>query len=125
METSGPWTGLLVGYLFSITVEAPILLLGLSARHTWRRRLFAGLWLTACTYPIVVLVLPFFFRSRAIYVIVAESFAPAAECALFWLAFGTGGSGRTWWPWRDFAVILLANLLSFGLGEVFLSALSA
>jgi hypothetical protein len=125
MGTSGLWAGFLIGYLFSITVETPILFIGLSARHSWRRRLFVGVWLTACTYPVVVLVLPFSFRSKPIYVIVAESFAPVAECALFWLAFGEGEWDRSPWPWRDFAVILLANLTSFGLGEVFLPAISA
>jgi hypothetical protein len=125
MSTSGLWAGLLIGYLFSITVETPILLIGLSARHSRRRRLFAGVWLTACTYPVVVLVLPFFFRSKSIYVVVAESFAPVTECVLFWLAFGKDESGGTPWPCRDFAVILLANLASFGLGEVFLPAISA
>jgi hypothetical protein len=117
MSTSGLWAGFLVGYLFSIAVETPVLLIGLSARHSLRRRLFAGVWLTACTYPVVVLVLPFFFRSRFDYVLAAESFAPSAECCLFWLAFGAGGSGKAPWPWRDFAVICLANLASFGLGE--------
>jgi hypothetical protein len=120
MSTSGLWAGFLIGYLFSIAIESPVLLIGLSARHSLRRRLFAGVWLTACTYPVVVLVLPFFFRSRFDYALVAESFAPGAECFLFWLAFGPGGSGKTPWPWRDCAVICLANLTSFGLGEILL-----
>lgn len=37
------------GYLLTITLETPILLLGLSACHGARRRLLSGLWLTACT----------------------------------------------------------------------------
>jgi hypothetical protein len=84
-----------------------------------RRRLFAGLWLTACTYPVVVLVLPPLFAdsTRAAYLVAAETFAPAAECALFWLAFGGerpahGSSLR-----RDFAAVTAANLLSFLAGE--------
>jgi len=39
-----------LGYLFSILIETPILLIGLSPRHPLRRRVFAGVWLTACTY---------------------------------------------------------------------------
>jgi hypothetical protein len=108
-----------VGYLFTVALEAPVLALLLSPRHALRRRLFAGLWLTACTYPVVVLVLPPLFAdsSRAAYLLVAETFAPAAECVLFRLAFGggktAGGATR-----RDFAAITAANLLSFIAGEV-------
>jgi hypothetical protein len=39
-------------------------------------------------------------------------FAPVAECALFWLAFGKEAR------WRDFVAIVVANLASFLLGEV-------
>ena len=114
------WRFFPIGYLFTVLIETPILLLGLSARHSLGRRLFAGLWLTACTYPIVVLVMPLLFadQSRTAYLSVAEVFAPVAECALFALAFGfKDEQGRTT-VWRDFAVIVLANLASFGLGEV-------
>src|ERR1043166_3328170 len=90
MSPSDLWHFLLIGYLLTILVETPILLVGLSERHPISRRLFAGVWLTACTYPIVVLVLPLLFAgaSRTIYLIVAETFAPVAECVLFWLAYG-------------------------------------
>jgi hypothetical protein len=111
------WRFFPLGYLFTVAVETPVLALLLSPRHTLRRRLFAGLWLTACTYPVVVLVLPALFEgsSRALYLAVAETFAPAAECALFYLAFGTEESRTTL---RDCAVITAANLLSFLAGEV-------
>jgi hypothetical protein len=121
MELPGNWAFLPVGYLFSILIETPVLLVGLSARHPYRRRLFAGLWLTACTYPVVVLVLPEFFDTRdqrALYLWVAETFAPAAECALFWMAWGSPDQWGRRSMWRDFAAITLANLASFGLGEV-------
>jgi hypothetical protein len=121
MDLPSNWAFLPVGYLFSILVETPVLLVGLSARHPYRRRLFAGLWLTACTYPIVVLVLPEIFDTRdqrALYLWVAETFAPAAECALFWLAWGSRDEWGRRSMWRDFAAITLANLASFGLGEV-------
>jgi hypothetical protein len=113
------WWDCLIGYLFSISVETPILLIGLSSRHSWQRRLFAGVWLTACSYPVVCLVLPFLFPSRGLYLLVAEVFAPVAECALFWLAFGAEGTGKPGLA-RDFAVIVAANLASFGLGELVL-----
>lgn len=111
-----------VGYLVTVLVETPVLLLGLSPRLTTRRqRLFAGLWLTACTYPIVVLVLPILFASssRAAYLAVAETFAPLAECVLFWLVFAKGREAAdTGALVRSFAAIVIANVLSFIAGEV-------
>src|SRR5208337_568136 len=85
-----PWLFLPFGYLFSIIIETPILLIGLSPRHPFARKLFAGIWLTACTYPIVVIVLPQVFdptNNRAVYLLVAETFAPVAESLLFCFAF--------------------------------------
>jgi hypothetical protein len=112
------WRFLFIGYLLTVAVETPVLVLLLSKHHALKRRLFSGLWLTACTYPVVVLVLPPLFAdsSRALYLIIAETFAPAAECALFYLAFGGKGSGGV--TRRDFAAIVVANLLSFLAGEV-------
>ena len=118
MSPEDLWRFLLFGYLLTVAVETPVLFLFLSKRHAPKRRLFAGLWLTACTYPVVVLVLPPLFAgsSRALYLAVAETFAPAAECALFHLAFGgKGGEGVTR---RDFVAIVAANVLSFLVGEV-------
>ncbi len=114
------WRFLPFGYLFSILIETPILLVGLSTRHSLKRRMFAGVWLTACTYPIVVLVMPIVLASAShtAYLIVAETFAPVAECALFWLAYGERehlGKASTW---RDFGAIVIANLASFIGGEI-------
>ena len=111
------------GYLLTVLIESPVLLVGLTRQLSWRQRLFAGFWLTACTYPIVVLVMPMLFASssRALYLLVAETFAPVAECVLFWLAFRQklAGSG---WMLRSFAAIIVANVLSFVVGEVFVAA---
>jgi hypothetical protein len=108
------WHFLPIGYLFTIAIETPILFFGLSNHHPKQRRIMAGLWLTACTYPIVVLVLPLLFvnSSRALYLAVAEIFAPVAECLLFGLAFGKQARRR------DFGVIVIANLASFLAGEI-------
>ena len=108
------WHFFPLGYLLTIAIETPILFFGLSAHHSKLRRVGAGVWLTACTYPIVVLVLPLvmFNQSRAVFLLVAETFAPLAECALFWLAFGKQAT------WRDFGVIVIANLASFAAGEI-------
>jgi hypothetical protein len=80
MAPSDLWRFLIPGYLLTILIETPVLLIGLSKRHSIKRRLIAGVWLTACTYPIVVLVLPPLFvnTSRAGYLVVAETFAPVA-----------------------------------------------
>jgi hypothetical protein len=120
MSPSELWRFLPLGYLLTILIETPILCVGLSSRHPLKRKLFAGVWLTACTYPIVTLVLPLVFAPdrRALYLIVAETFAPVAECALFWLAFGKEEEVGKASMRRDFIVIILANLASFGLGEV-------
>lgn len=119
MSPSELWHFLPIGYLLTIAIETPILFVGLSRHHPKPRRILCGLWLTACTYPIVVLVLPLLLvnYSRGFFLLIAETFAPVAECLLFWLAFGKETT------WRDFAVIVIANLASFVAGEVvFLAA---
>jgi hypothetical protein len=120
MRAAELWWFLPFGYLVTVAIETPVLLYGLSARHPTRRRLLSGLWLTACTYPIVVLVLPLIFgnSSRFAYLVTAETFAPVAECALFWATFGARDELGRASMWRDFAAITAANLLSFALGEL-------
>ncbi len=120
MSPSELWRFLLVGYPLTILIETPILLLGLSRRHSTKRRLAAGVWLTACTYPIVVLVLPLILAgfSRITYLAVAETFAPVAECALFWSAYGKSAEVGKRSMWQDFATIVIANLASFIGGEI-------
>lgn len=127
------WRFLLIGYFFSIAIETPVLVVGLSARHSMKVRIFSGFWLTACTYPIVILVMPEiippdpnttlaapfdFMTWRGLYLLVAETFAPVAECALFWLAFGNKEEWGKKSMWRDLITITLANLASFGGGEL-------
>lgn len=114
------WYFLPVGYLTTILIETPVLLAGLSPKLSFRRKLFCGVWLTACTYPIVVLVLPAVFldSSRALYLIVAETFAPLGECLFFWLAFRGVNLLETRDWMRCFAAIVIANLASFGIGEI-------
>lgn len=114
------WLFLPLGYLFTIATETPVLLLALPKKFSFKERFFAGLWLTLCTYPVVVLVLPVLFASapRAGYLLVAETFAQLAECALFWLAFREKLASGSHIKLRSFAVITLANLLSFAGGEL-------
>lgn len=123
------WAFLPLGYLATILTETPVLLLGLSPRHSLSQRLVAGIWLTACTYPIVVLVLPLVLPQvdlsdpeaglwpYYLYLTVAEIFAPAAECLLFYLAFiqprEEADDAATV---RDLIAVTVANLASFLLG---------
>jgi hypothetical protein len=109
------WRFLPVGYLLTIAIETPILLLGLSRHHPKQATLARG-HLADCVYlsdrhtcAAALLVN----QSRAVFLLVAELFAPVAECVLFWLAFGKEAK------WRDFAVIVIANLASFLAGELF------
>lgn len=121
MEQQELWLFLLYGYVFTVLIEAAVLLPGLSGRHPLGRRIFAAVWLNACTYPVVILVLPNFFdpaTDRVRYLLVAETFAPVAECTLFWAAFGTREEWLKPSMWRDLAVITAANLASFGGGEL-------
>ena len=114
------WLFLPIGYLTTILIETPILLLGLSSKLSLKQKLLCGIWLTACTYPIVVLVLPAIFAdySRNLYLLVAETFAPLGEIFFFWLAFrGKNLLENNDWI-RSFAWIILANLASFGIGEI-------
>lgn len=111
------WEFLPRGYLLTVAVELPIMLVLMSRTHSPARRVWLGFWLTAFTYPIVVLVLPLAIWPRwgeLTYVAVAETFAPLAECWLFSLAYAPGLR-----PWRDWGVIVLANIASFSVGELF------
>jgi hypothetical protein len=114
------WAFLIPGYLCTVAIETPVLFLCLSKPHNWKTRLIAGLWLSACTYPMVVLVFPMIWSvdtHRGILLAVAEPFAHLAECFLFWLAFQRGRS-LTWGQWsQDMAAVILANLASFLIGE--------
>ncbi len=123
MDPQSPWSVLLKYYLLTVCIETPILLLGLSPRHSFGRRLFCGVWLNACSYPIVGLVLPLLIDinmegQRNWYLLIAETFAPVVECALFWAAFGMREEWGRRSMWRDFAVITVANLASFLPAEI-------
>ena len=86
-----------------------------------RIRLFAGIWLTACTYPIVAVVLPSVIdvvNDRLRYLIVAESIAHFGECLLFYLAFGRAEPRTRRALVQDMVAVFTANWASFTLGEV-------
>lgn len=112
------WLLMLCGYTITILAETAVLVVALSPRHPLRARLFAGAWLTACTYPVVWLVLPPWFETRTAYLAVAEVFAPAAECVLFYFAFLKPLATDRRATIRDMVAIGVANVASFGVGEL-------
>ena len=117
-DSTAAWQFLPWGYLLTVLIEVPVLLVDLSPRFELRDRFIAGLWLTACTYPIVVLVLPPLVwqpLGRGWYLLVAETFAPLAECVLLRAAYGRAPDRIS--AVRDYSTIIFANLLSFVLGE--------
>ena len=88
IETVSPdylWYFLPIGYLTTILIETFVLFFLLSPKLSFKQKILCGIWLTACTYPIVVLVLPPLLMeySRTLYLIVAETFAPLGECVFF------------------------------------------
>lgn len=117
------WILLAAGYCLTILIEVPILCVGLSSRYSLRNRILSGIVLTAFTYPFVVLVFPALLslagvRSHGVYLLIAETYAPAAEIILFRYLQRTSVWQR---PDRDAFVILAANLCSFLAGEAGLS----
>ena len=123
MSMGTMWLLLVFGYLLTILIELPVLVCGLSSRYSSSETIVNGLLLTAFTYPVVVMVLPAIFtgmgiHSRATYLAVAETFAPVAEVLLFRFLNRQSLIAR---PDRDAAVIVMANLTSFLLGEAGLS----
>jgi hypothetical protein len=112
------WRFLLFGWTLTTLMETPVLLAGLSSVHSLKRKLLSALWLNACSYPIVIIVIPQLFdptSDRTRYLWTAEIFAPFIECGLFYIAFDMKSPRRI--IWRDMLAIVAANLVSFGLGE--------
>jgi len=80
-------------------IETAVISVALSSRHGWRIRLFSGIWLSACTLPLVWFVLP--------------------ECLLFWRAFIHPLPRDTVATIRDCLAITAANAASFSAGALF------
>ena len=108
------------GWIATIAIETAVLASLMSKRNGPAVRLFSGVWLSACTLPVVWLVLPAALSgaaSRAAYLIAAETFAPLAECGLFWWAFVRPRTHDRRATVQDCAAIVTANMASFAIGE--------
>jgi hypothetical protein len=113
------WAWLIPGYLMTFALETPVLIVGLSKPHSLARRIVAGVWLNACSYPIVVITVPALIgmEPRWRYLVIVETFAPLVECTLFAFAFHTAAMSAADRR-RDLITITLANLTSFIAGEL-------
>ena len=117
------WLLLIFGYLLTVLIEIPILLAGLPEKYATKETIVNGLLLTAITYPVVIMVLPAIFsamgiENRILFLAVAESFAPITEVVFFRYLIDQPLTGRFD---REAAVIVVANLTSFLVGEAGLS----
>ena len=117
------WLLLIFGYCLTVLIEIPILIVGLPRKYTISETIINGLLLTAITYPVVVMVLPAIFtgmgiENRVLFLAVAESFAPITEVLFFRYLMDRPLAERFD---REAAVIVIANLASFLLGEAGLS----
>ena len=121
MNTSELFLFLLFGYIATVAIELPVLMWGLSDRHSKSTKLTSGLLLTGFTYPIVVLVLPVIVSvlwGQTVYLVIAETYAPIVEVLFFRFMTSKKLFAK---PDRDAVVIILANVLSFLVGAAFLS----
>lgn len=120
---------LLAGYALGVLLETPVLLAGLSSCHTLKNKFKAGLLLTACTYPFVVLLMPRLINPETnytLFIAVTETLVPIVECAVFWFVFHRNLLFKQDENFhlsrnilaRDFVVIVVANLVSFSSGEI-------
>ena len=112
-----------IGYVVTVAIELPVLLIGLAEKRKRSDRVTAAFLLTAFSYPAVVLVFPAIFTlmecdNRNLFLLVAETYAPLAEVALFRFMHYEKVFAKLD---RDAFVIIAANLCSFLLGEIFLS----
>ena len=99
-------------FLFTAALEVPFVVWAyrrVSPRMPAPRRAVVAFFAQLASHPLVWFVIPTMTASYRSTLIVAESWAVLSETALYAAILG-GGSGRA------FAVALLANMGSFGLG---------
>lgn len=119
-STNYLWVFFPIGYVTTVLIETTVLIFLLSPKLSFKQKILCGIWLTACTYPIVVLVLPALLADypRWVYLTIGELFAHFGECVIFWLAFREREDFTTKDWIRCFIAVLLANFASFSIGEI-------
>jgi hypothetical protein len=108
------------GYFLTVAIETPVLVMALQKKYSLKQKVLAGFALTGFSYPFVCFVFPHLFpvyEPGSIYLWVAESFAPISECFVFWLLFSKCAPLRDATNCKDLLSIVVANLLSFAVGE--------
>ena len=108
-------------FALTVLIEGVVRGFALDRRHDRGTKLLAAWWLSTCTLPIVHFVFPMLAQlgwPRRAWVTWAEIFAPAAECVLFATLVSVQSGGERKASPRDMLAIVLANLVSFGLGEL-------
>lgn len=115
----------LLGFIWvvMVLVQTPVLALGLSRPHTWEVRLLAGGWLSACTVPLLMLVVPYLpeqgwslawglveFRTTVCQPQVAAGgcLAAVAQATLFYFAFDRDEPLASLHVTQDLAAVLVA-----------------
>lgn len=120
------WTRIaLTGYLLTISIETPVLVFGLGNRYTLKEKLFAGAFLTGCSYPFVAIVFPMIwnpYNDYSTYVTISEIFAPVSECIIFALLFQRRKLMSSRLRAQELAVVIAANLVSYLSGELMKAA---
>ncbi|MBM4022594.1 MAG: hypothetical protein FJ284_10230 [Planctomycetes bacterium] len=104
----------------TILIETAVLAVALSSRHGRGVRSFAGIWLSGCTPPLVWFVVPRLLpadAARGWSLVAAETLAPVVECGLVWQAFIRPLPRDPRATRRDLAAIVVANIVSFAVGE--------
>lgn len=110
---------MIAAWFWTVVIEGVVLWFMLPPKRSPRLRIGAAVWLSSCTIPVVHLSFPVLAEhgwSNTWWIAAAEVFAPLAECLLFAAILRVGRMPPI--TWRDVWVIVLANLLSFGIGEV-------
>lgn len=99
-------------FVFTAAIEVPLVVLAyrrVARDMRWERRTVVAFFAQLASHPLVWFVIPTLTSSYRATLLVAESWAVLSETALYAAILG-GGAGRA------FAVALLANMCSFGLG---------
>ncbi len=112
-------SGMITAWFWTVVIEGVVLWFLLPPIRAPRLRLGAALWLSSCTIPVVHLSFPVLTEhgwTTVWWIAAAELFAPLAECLLFAAILRAGRMPAM--TVRDATAIVVANLISFGSGEL-------